>query len=457
MNPTDLTITEAAPLLRERKLSPVELTEAYLERIERLNPILNAYITVTAEQAMDAARVAEAEIMRGIYRGVLHGIPIALKDNFITAGIRTTAGSSFLRDYVPQEDNSFAKRPRDGAILLGKTNMHEWAFGVINKNPFYGDTRNPWDTARITGGSSGGSAAAVAARLCAGAFGTDTRGSVRIPASICGVVGLKPHKRAMLKDDLIPLSHVLDHVGVMGRTVNDAMELVYSYQRVGRGVLNEVVSPSKCLIFVGNDPFTNDLSPEIAAAFATALDVFRSLGASIVEVDLGFLREVWEASRIISSCDAAAYHHQRLQENPDGFGADVLPRLREGQGYSGVQYSDALRTGEKMDSWLWSFLGRKEKFALMAIPTLPIPTPRHDDDAGIAEARLRYSSFNAPFNFANRTSISLPCGFDSNDMPIGLQLVVATEFLSHERGIYDMARAYEQATEWHKRQPPLDG
>jgi aspartyl-tRNA(Asn)/glutamyl-tRNA(Gln) amidotransferase subunit A len=232
MNPTDLSIVEAAALIQARKLSLIELTQAYLKCIERLNPLLNTYITVTAELALAAARAAEAEIIHGAYRGALHGIPLAIKDNIDLAGVPTTAGSSFLRDNIPQRDSTVvANLKQVGAVILGKTNMHEWAFGAINKNLFYGDTRNPWDTARITGGSSGGSAAAVAARLCAGALGTDTRGSVRIPAALCGCVGYKPTFGTVALDGVVSHSHTLDHVGPLGRSAADLYVLTYAKGR----------------------------------------------------------------------------------------------------------------------------------------------------------------------------------------------------------------------------------
>jgi aspartyl-tRNA(Asn)/glutamyl-tRNA(Gln) amidotransferase subunit A len=464
MNPTDLTITEAAPLLRERKLSPVELTEAYLERIERLNPILNAYITVTAEQAMDAARTAEGEIMRGEYRGALHGIPVALKDNFETAGIRTTAGSSFLRDYVPTDDSAVAERLKQaGAILLGKTNMHEWAFGVINKNPFYGDTRNPWDTARITGGSSGGSAAAVSARLCAGAFGTDTRGSVRIPASICGVVGLKPTWRRFHLKGIVPLSFSLDHPGVLGSTVNDAALLFALVWREYAGYSENakifdmpfasdhyLQAVRDIRIAVAKDNFFQDTSSEILEITNAAVDVLRELGATIIDVDLGFLRETWLASRVISSCDAALYHSQRVERNPEGFGEDVLPRLHEGNSYTGKEYASARLNQIESAARVAEIMN--EGFAGIVTPSLPITAPRLDDQAGISEARQRLSMFAAPFNMIGYPALSIPCGYSKENFPIGLQIVGG---VSSEMNALMVAAAYEQATEWHKRQPPM--
>src|SRR5882762_8774837 len=245
MNDTDLafaSIEEIGKLFRKRKLSPVELTKLMLARIERLNPKLNAYITITAELALAQAKKAELELLapRGRKghgdRGPLHGIPISLKDNIYTKGVRTTAGSNILRDFVPQHDAPVVAKLREaGAVLLGKTNMHEFAYGVTTNNPHFGPTLNPWDLARIPGGSSGGSAAAVAAGLCYGSIGTDTGGSIRIPASLCGVVGVKPGIGRVSVEGVLPLSSTLDFVGPLARTVDDAARLLHPILCRGAG------------------------------------------------------------------------------------------------------------------------------------------------------------------------------------------------------------------------------
>ncbi|HEX9899218.1 MAG TPA: amidase, partial [Candidatus Methylomirabilis sp.] len=226
-NLTRLSIAEAGDLFRRRALSPVELTRAYLDRIRRLDGDLLAYITVLQDEALAAAAAAEREIARGEDRGPLHGIPIALKDLVMTRGVRTTCGSRILRDWVPDTDATVARRLADaGAVLLGKLNMHEFAYGPTGVNPHYGTSRNPWDRHRIPGGSSSGSGVAVAAGLCAGALGTDTGGSVRIPAALCGIVGLKPTYGRVSRAGVVPLAWSLDHVGPMTRTVTDAALLL---------------------------------------------------------------------------------------------------------------------------------------------------------------------------------------------------------------------------------------
>ncbi|HEY1865589.1 MAG TPA: amidase, partial [Candidatus Acidoferrales bacterium] len=221
------TIEQLSPLLARKKISPVELVELFLHRIEVLNPRLNAFLTVTTELALEQARAAERELMRGHCRGPLHGIPIALKDNIWTRGVRTTAGSLILRDFVPTADAGVARRlRRAGAILLGKTNLHEFAYGITSENPHYGPTRNPWDTARISGGSSGGSAAAIAAGLCVASVGTDTGGSIRVPAALCGIVGLKPTFGRVTRHGVVPLALSFDHVGPLARSAADAAILL---------------------------------------------------------------------------------------------------------------------------------------------------------------------------------------------------------------------------------------
>src|SRR2546426_10652220 len=285
MNDADLafaSIEEVARLFRKSKLSPVELTQLMLERIERLNPKLNAYITVPAEFALEQARQAERELLgpRGKRRdrGSLHGIPISLKDNICTAGIHTTAGSKILSDFVPKEDALLVGLlKKAGAVILGKTNMHEFAYGVTSNNPHYGPVRNPWDLSRIPGGSSGGSAAAVAAGLCYGSIGTDTGGSIRIPASLCGIVGLKPTWGRISCEGIVPLSPALDCAGPLARTVGDVATLTgILYSRVGREpnmarASTLLADARKFWLGIPRQLFFDALSSEVRSAFDTAM------------------------------------------------------------------------------------------------------------------------------------------------------------------------------------------
>jgi aspartyl-tRNA(Asn)/glutamyl-tRNA(Gln) amidotransferase subunit A len=294
MELTELDLHEAASAISSGEISPVDLAQAYLNRIELIDPGLNCFLTVTTETALSAARQAEQEIQRGAYRGLLHGIPIALKDLYETRGIRTTAGSKFFTDYLPEAD-AFAveKLQQAGTVLLGKLNMHEIALGVTNENPHYGVCRNPWDTRRISGGSSGGSAAALVARLCLGSLGSDTGGSIRIPSSLCGVVGLKPTYGRVSLRGVIPLSWNLDHPGPMARWVREAailLQAIAGYDpqdpaSVDVPVPDYLVSLEQGIkgwrVAFASDPFFEEANPEILACVQVARRVFEDLGAYI--------------------------------------------------------------------------------------------------------------------------------------------------------------------------------
>src|SRR5437660_8475928 len=321
MNDTDLafaSIEEIGKLFRKRKLSPVALTKLMLARIERVNPKLNAYLAVTAELALAQAKKAESELLalRGRKghrdRGPLHGIPISLKDNINTKGIRTTAGSKILKDFIPQHDAQVVVLLKEaGAVILGKTNMHEFAYGVTSHNPHYGPVRNPWGPARIPGGSSGGSAAAVAAGLCYGSVGTDTGGSIRIPASLSGVTGLKPSWGRISCEGIVPLSPAFDCAGPLGRTVGDVATLAgVLYSRVGRqpNLLSSAARRSgKFRLGIPRQLFFDALSPEVRKAFDTAL---RRVAMAAKDISIPLLDETEDAGNHIAWAEAALYHQQ---------------------------------------------------------------------------------------------------------------------------------------------------
>lgn len=460
---TSLTIAEAAELIRTKQLSPVELTQAHLDRIEKVDPLLNSYITVTGEMALKQARKAEAEIMRGSYRGALHGIPIALKDLFETEGVRTTGGTKFLTNDVPNKDAAVVLKLKiAGSIILGKTNMHEWAFGVINDNPHYGTCHNPWDRNRSTGGSSGGSGAAVAAPLCMGALGSDTRGSIRIPAALCGIVGLKPtYGRVSLKG-VIPLSWSLDHAGPMARTVKDVAILLraiagwdwndpFSVDAPVGDYVDKIGLPLNGLRIgaIHGDLF-NEAAPEIRQAVDKVEQVLLNLGADQREnlAYGGF--DTRETSKVISAVEAAVFHEERLQMRPEDFGADVRVRLQGALQYRAAEYAAAKRAQVQLRHDTRELFRQVD---ILVIPTTPMAAPRLDNPAELDRARLSLSWFTAPFNMAGLPAISLPCGFTSDGLPIGVQLVAR-----HwgELTLLRTAYAYEQATEWHKRKPPID-
>src|ERR1700676_1053912 len=330
-------ITQIASLYRRGKLSPVELTRYLLQRIARINPVLNAYITVTEELALQQAKRAESELFRKagasksrLDRGPLHGIPISLKDNIFTAGVRTTAGSLVLRDFVPLQDAPIVTALQTaGAVVLGKTNLHEFAYGTTSNNPHYGPVRNPWDAQRIAGGSSGGAAAALAAGLCYGSIGTDTGGSIRIPAALCGVVGFKPGLNRVNAQDIVPLSPTLDFVGPLARSVGDAallLEAIYVPQE--RPLKRRVFSQSgkKPRVGIAKDFFFDVLSPEVQKSFFSALDILKKQTVLVENVSIPLLHESEDAGNRIAWAEATRYHQKSgwFPQRSAEYGSDVF-------------------------------------------------------------------------------------------------------------------------------------
>lgn len=460
-DPAHLTIGQAADLLRRRDVSPVELTEACLERIGRLDARLNAFITVTAEAALAAARAAEREIARGDYRGPLHGVPLALKDLFDVAGVRTTAASKILAGNVPGEDSAAAARLKDaGAILLGKLNMHEFAFGATGVNPHYGPCRNPWDTGRITGGSSSGSGAAVAAGECLASLGTDTGGSIRIPASLCGVVGLKPTFGRVSRRGIIPLSWSLDHVGPLTRTAEDAAIVLQAIAGHDPGDPSSATDPvpdytsalrdgaSGIRIGIPRKFFFENLDTEIEAAVRKAISVLQSAGATAEELDLPHVEEIPAAVAAIMLPEALAYHHRWMEERPEDYGDDVRHRLELASRYSAVTYVQAQRLRETArEEWRRGVFNQVD---IIATPTTAIPAPPIED--GGLQTTLNLIRLTNPFNFLGLPAVSVPCGFTASGLPIGLQL--AGRWWD-EATVLRAAHAYQQVTEWAQRRPRL--
>jgi aspartyl-tRNA(Asn)/glutamyl-tRNA(Gln) amidotransferase subunit A len=459
---TVTSISDAAELVRKRKLSPIELTEACLERIAAVDARVRAFITVTREEALATAQQAANAIARGNYKGPLHGIPIALKDLFDTAGVHTTAGSKILAERVPTEDaEATARLKAAGAIILGKLNMHEFAFGATGVNHHFGGAHNPWALDRMTGGSSSGSGAAVAAGMALGALGTDTGGSIRIPSSLCGVTGLKPTYGRVSRRGVVPLSWSLDHVGPMARSAADAALILKAIagRDPGDGTSGEEPVPdyTKTLadtrlkglrIGVPDSFFFDNVDAESLEAIRAALFLLRDMKAQVDEVSLPHVAEASTAMAAIMLPEALAYHRRWLAERPDDYGQDVRGRLELAALFPAVTYVEAQRLRTLVsEEWRSSVFDR---FDLLAVPTTPVPAPPLDDDD--LRTTLTLGRFTGAFNLTGLPAISVPCGFTSGGLPIGLQLVGRWW---EEATVLRVAHAYQQATDWHKRTPPL--
>lgn len=462
-----LSIEQAAGLLRRRIISPVELVEAALARIERWNPTLNAFLTVVADRARRQARLAERGLRRkrrGNSISPLYGIPISLKDNFYTRGIRTTAGAKILADFVPDKDSDVAGRlARAGAVLLGKTNMHEFAYGITNENPHYGPVRNPWARERITGGSSGGSAAAVAAGMCFASTGTDTGGSIRIPSSLCGIVGLKPTFVLVSVEGIVPLAGSLDHAGPLARSVVDVCILLEviagDYPKGAARPDHRKLRKNRPRRFRLGWPkqyFFEGVDEQVRQAIDQAAKCYESLGARIEEVSLPRLSDSVEPSTNIALAEATHYHESRgyFPARAGEYGEDVRKRLEMGREVRAVDYLRALAMQREVKK---DFENIFERVDSIIAPTLPIAAPRLGENeiliAGRKETvRSALVRMNRPANFTGHPAISVPCGFTREGLPIGMQLI-GPHF--GEARLLSIALAYEEATEWQKRHPDL--
>jgi aspartyl-tRNA(Asn)/glutamyl-tRNA(Gln) amidotransferase subunit A len=467
---TAQTLKKASELLRSKKASPVELTRACLKRIEKLNPAVNAFITVTGESALAAAREMETEAQRGRWRGPLHGIPIALKDNIDTAGVRTTGASELFKDRIPTEDAEVVRRLKNaGAVLLGKLNMHEFAYGASSAVSYFGPVHNPWALDRISGGSSGGSAASIAAGLCFGTLGTDTGGSIRIPSSHCGVAGLMPTYGRVSNRGVIPMAWTLDHVGPICKTVEDAalmLGIVAGYDELDPAAVNVPVpgytralkTPvSKLRLGLPRAGFFDGLDPEYAKAVDAAIEVLRKLTASITDVQL----PTAVAAQLIWGPETYAYHAKWLTESPEKYQAATRAQMIRSNEIKPDVYAEARRQVD------WARREIKKTFTavdLLITPTMkgppatiaasqnpPAPPPAAN---GVAPRNLGGGNSNSPgaFDVYGLPAITVPCGFTNSGLPIGLQISGAP---FAETAMLALAHAYEQATEWHTRRPAL--
>ncbi len=454
-------IRQVSELLRAGSVSPVELTEKCLARIEQLNPRLNAFITVTADSAMAQARQAEVEIRRGHWRGPLHGVPLALKDLIDTADVRTTAASSLFKDRVPAEDAAVVRRLKAaGAVLLGKQNLHEFAYGASSMVSYFGEVRNAWNPEYIVGGSSGGSATAVAAGLGYGAIGTDTAGSIREPAALCGVVGLKPTYGRVSARGVIPLSVSLDHVGPIARSVADAAIILQAIAGFDAGDkasvdvpvddylagLGKNVKPLR--IGVPRKFFFEDLDPDIASATDHALSGLAMLGAELRDTELPV-----PTDRTLQMAEAFAFHAEFIARSPELYQPETLRRIRTG---ANVSPEALVACRHELERVRRDIAANFSNVDLLVTPTTPVPAPliaelKQNPDL-LRPRELLLLRNTRPINVWGLPAISIPCGFTPAGLPIGLQIVGP-----HwgEAKVLQLAHAYEQATAWHKREPIL--
>ena len=453
--------------LRQGEISPVEIVEAHLSRIRATEPTLNSFITLLPDQAIAAARQAERDIQAGRYRGPLHGIPVALKDLYHTGGVRTTSGSRLFDTHIPAQDCTVAARFRQaGAILLGKLNMHQFAYGPTGENPDYGPTRNPWNPERITGGSSGGSGSAAAAGQCPITTGSDTGGSIRIPAALCGIVGLKPTYGRVSRHGLTPLAWSMDHPGPMTRTVEDAaltLNLIAGHDPQDPASADRPV-PDYAAALTGDlrglriaaprQYFDAPLAPEVRQSVNQALTTLESLGAEVREVDFPEFQDAAPISTTMLMAEASAAFRDLLRTDAPRIYEPVRLRLEAGLFISAADYLRAQQARAVFDRAARRLLTDAD---LIAGPAAPVTAPplleqqvqAGEHQLGIVAALTQYTR---PYNISGFPAISVPCGFSPDHLPIGLQLA-ARPF--DEAAALRAAHAYEQATQWHTRRPPL--
>jgi aspartyl-tRNA(Asn)/glutamyl-tRNA(Gln) amidotransferase subunit A len=467
MDTTDLaylTIAEASALVASKAVSPTELTDAVIHRAEALDDNLHAYLTRTFETALEEAKTATEEIAAGRHRGPLHGIPFAIKDIYETAGVETTAGSKLRTPNIPTADaQAVALLKQAGAVMLGKLNLHEWAMGGTNVNYFFPTPKNPWDQTRITGGSSGGSGLALAAGFCYGSLGTDTRGSIRMPASVCGITGLKPTYGRVSIRGIIPLVWSLDHAGPMARSAEDCALILNAIAGYDPEDPTSVdvpaddyaasltgASPSLDGMRIGvpRDFFfdASEVDADVLKAVEDAIEVLRKLGAQVRDIDFPNPDDYLDNQ--VFGAESAAYHEERLRERPEELSPLPRDRVTTGAAVSGMDYARAR----------WRQLVFKQTVTatfrdvdLILTPTAPVPPLKIADvePAGPGRIMARHTS---PFNTLHVPTISVPCGFTPEGLPIGLQLAGRWW---EEHLVLRAAHAYQQATNWHRRRPPL--
>ena len=462
-------MTELARMIVTKAVSPVEVVHAHLERIAALDGDLRAYITVCDDAAIQAARAAEAAVMSGQPVGPLHGVPYALKDLYDTAGVRTTGGSRILAERVPARDATAVQRlAAAGAILLGKLNMVEFAYGPEGLNPHYGHTRNPWDRAvhRVTGGSSSGSGAAVAAGLAPGALGSDTGGSIRIPASLCGITGLKPTYGRVSRAGVLPLAWSMDHVGPMTRTAADSALMLGAMAGYDAADASTSVLPVPDYVssLTGDVTglrvgllrgfFLEGAAPAVVAAVEAAAATLARAGAVVDEVNLERVQLVAAACTAIVGSEALAYHAEWLRTRAAEYDPEVARRLRLGAFIGGAHYVRAQRVRGLVRDEIDAALARRD---VLLAPSTPIVAPAVGErqaapGGGPADVRAALIRFTRPFNLSGHPACAVPCGFTDGGLPIGMQLV-GRPF--DEATVLRAADAFQRLTDFHARRPVL--
>lgn len=451
-------------LIRAKELSPVELLQAYLDRIAITDTALNSFISYPGEEALESAKLAEREVLSGHYRGPLHGIPVGLKDLFYVKGLKNTAGSKIFDKFIPSYDSTVATLLRTaGAVLMGKLNLHQFAFGPTGLNEYYGDMHNPWDVERLAGGSSGGAGSAVASGQLPLAIGTDTGGSVRIPAALCGITGLKPTYGRISRHGVVPLAWSFDHVGPMtrdvwdaaimlgaiaGRDVNDSSS---SAKPVGHYVESLTGDVKGLRIGVPKEYFELPLDPAIEKAIKDAIEVFNGLGAQIKEVTWPIYHHSANISTPMIYAEAAEYHRDLLMKYAHQYDPSIRWRVETGLFISASDYLNASRARAK---YTMESLALFDEVDLLVGPTIPVVAPKINEDQvtikqqtmGVIPALTQYTR---AFNLTGFPALTVPCGF-SQEMPIGMQLA-GRPF--EEARILNAGYAYQRVTDWHKRRP----
>jgi len=440
-----------AQAVTAREVSPAELVAAHLERVERLEPELNAFITRNPRAASDAARAAS---------GALAGVPISVKDLILTRGMPTTAGSRTFGNGLPGKADAPVVRRlrRAGAVLLGKTNLHELAMGVTTVNEHFGAARNPWDRSRVAGGSSGGSAVAVAAAMGAASVGSDTRGSIRIPAACCGITGLKPTFGLIETEGVVPLAATLDHLGPMTRSVEDAALMLGvmagGKRNAARWMAAVDDAPDPSLRIAICDALFEDIDGAIAAPVAEALEVFRRGGWSIKPVEVPLLAEAHAASGVITSAEALAFHIERLDAHPEGIGPLVRSRLEKGRALTAVDYVKADMTRALFTSHCLSLFEEVDCVLAPVLAAMPPRIEEHHVSINGRESNMldAFTRLTALANMAGIPALAIPCGLSVGGLPVSLQLLAP-------RGREDIVLAlgawYQRETNWHLRRPAL--